>query len=67
MEDDGMQNIHCICLHENHITFMWAVDLIPLKICALAAGLERGPLSLMTTTEELLGRNSSGSSQEKRD
>jgi hypothetical protein len=30
-------------------------------------GLERGPLSLVTTTEELLGRNSSGSGLEKRD
>jgi hypothetical protein len=27
-------------------------------------GLERGPLSLVSTTEELLGRNSSGSSLE---
>jgi hypothetical protein len=26
-------------------------------------GLERGPLSLMSTTEELLGRKSSGSGQ----
>jgi hypothetical protein len=30
-------------------------------------GLERGPLSLVRTTEELLGRNSSGSGQENRD
>jgi hypothetical protein len=32
-----------------------------------AAGLERGPLSLVRTTEELLGRNSSGSGLENRD
>jgi hypothetical protein len=31
------------------------------------AGLERGPLSLVRTTEELLGRNSNGFSQENRD
>jgi hypothetical protein len=30
-------------------------------------GLERGPLSLMNTIEELLGRNSSGSCLENRD
>jgi hypothetical protein len=30
-------------------------------------GLERGPLSLMSTTEELLGRNSSGSGLESRE
>jgi hypothetical protein len=30
------------------------------------AGLEWGPLSLMRTTEELLGRNSSGSGLENR-
>jgi hypothetical protein len=30
-------------------------------------GLERGPLSLVSTIEELLGRNSSGSSLENRD
>jgi hypothetical protein len=30
-------------------------------------GLERGPLSLMSTTEELLGRNSSVSGLENRD
>jgi hypothetical protein len=29
-------------------------------------GLERGPLSLMSTTEELLGINSSGSGLESR-
>jgi hypothetical protein len=32
-----------------------------------AVGLERGPLSLVRTIEELLGRNSSGSGQENRD
>jgi hypothetical protein len=32
-----------------------------------AVGLELGPLSLVRTTEELLGRNSSGSGQENRD
>jgi hypothetical protein len=32
-----------------------------------AVGLERGPLSLVRTTEELLERNSSGSDQENRD
>jgi hypothetical protein len=32
-----------------------------------AAGLERGPLSLVRTTEELLERKSSGSSLENRD
>jgi hypothetical protein len=32
-----------------------------------AAGLERGPLSFVRTTEELVGRNSSGSGQENRD
>jgi hypothetical protein len=26
--EDGMQNIQHITLHENHITFMWAVDLM---------------------------------------
>jgi hypothetical protein len=30
-------------------------------------GLERGPLSLVSTTEELLGRNSSGSGLEIRE
>jgi hypothetical protein len=30
-------------------------------------GLERGPLSFMSTTEELLGRNSSGSGLERRE
>jgi hypothetical protein len=30
-------------------------------------GLERAPLSLVSTTEELLGRNSSGSGQENRE
>jgi hypothetical protein len=30
-------------------------------------GLERGPLSLVSTTEELLGRNCSGSGLENRD
>jgi hypothetical protein len=30
-------------------------------------GLERGPLSLVSTTEELLGRNSSGSGLESRE
>jgi hypothetical protein len=30
-------------------------------------GLERGPLSLVRTTEELLGRNNSGSGQENQD
>jgi hypothetical protein len=30
-------------------------------------GLERGPLSLVSTIEELLGRESSGSGLEKRD
>jgi hypothetical protein len=30
-------------------------------------GLERGPLSLVSTIEELLGRNSSGSSLENRE
>jgi hypothetical protein len=30
-------------------------------------GLERGPLSLVITTEELLGRNSSGSGLESRE
>jgi hypothetical protein len=30
-------------------------------------GLERGPLSLMSTTEDLLGRNSSGSGAESRE
>jgi hypothetical protein len=32
-----------------------------------AAGLERGPLSLVRTTEEPLGRKSSGSGLENRD
>jgi hypothetical protein len=32
-----------------------------------AAGLERGPVSLLRTTEELLGRKSSGSGLENRD
>jgi hypothetical protein len=32
-----------------------------------AVGLELGPLSLVRTTEELLGRNSSGSGQQNRD
>jgi hypothetical protein len=37
------------------------------QIFGEAVGLERGPLSLVRTTEELLGRNSSGSGQENRD
>jgi hypothetical protein len=32
-----------------------------------AAGLERGPLSLVRTTEELIGRTSSGSGLENQD
>jgi hypothetical protein len=32
-----------------------------------AVGLERGPLSLVSTTEELLGRNSNSSGQENRE
>jgi hypothetical protein len=36
------------------------------QILREAAGLERGPLSLVRTTEELLGRKSSGSGQENR-
>jgi hypothetical protein len=32
-----------------------------------AVGLERGPLSLVSTTEEVLGRNSSGSGLEGRE
>jgi hypothetical protein len=32
-----------------------------------AVGLERGPLSLVSATEELLGRNSSGSGLESRE
>jgi hypothetical protein len=38
-----------------------------LQIFWEAVGLERGPLSLVRTTEELLGRNSSGFGQENRD
>jgi hypothetical protein len=30
--EDGMQNIQHISLHENYITFIWAMDLIPLRI-----------------------------------
>jgi hypothetical protein len=37
------------------------------QIFCEAVGLERGPLSLVRTTEELLGRNSSGSGLENRD
>jgi hypothetical protein len=37
------------------------------KFSLETVGLERGPLSLVRTTEELLGRNSSGSGQENRD
>jgi hypothetical protein len=32
-----------------------------------AVGLERGPISLVSITEDLLGRNSSGSGQENRE
>jgi hypothetical protein len=35
-------------------------------VLVLAVGLERGPHSLVSTTEELLGRKSSGSSLEIR-
>jgi hypothetical protein len=38
-----------------------------LQIFREAVGLERGPLSLVRKTEELLGRKSSGSSLENRD
>jgi hypothetical protein len=37
------------------------------QIFGEAAGLERGPLSLVRTAEELLGRKSSGSGLENRD
>jgi hypothetical protein len=37
-----------------------------MKIFWEVVGLERGPLSLVSTTEELLGRNSSGSGLENR-
>jgi hypothetical protein len=37
------------------------------QIFRVAADLERGPLSLVRTTEVLLGSNSSGSGQENRD
>jgi hypothetical protein len=43
-------------LDSRHYQIIW--DLV---------GLERGPLSLVSTTEELLGRNSSGSGLENRD
>jgi hypothetical protein len=33
----------------------------------IVVGMERGPLSLVSTTEELLGRNSSGSGLESRE
>jgi hypothetical protein len=38
-----------------------------LNINKRTVGLERGPLSLVSTTEELLGRNSSGSGLESRE
>jgi hypothetical protein len=37
------------------------------KIFREVVGLERGPLNLVSTTEELLGRNSSGSGLENRE
>jgi hypothetical protein len=37
------------------------------QICWKVLGLERDPLSLVSTTEKLLGRNSSGSGLEKRE
>jgi hypothetical protein len=39
----------------------------PASILCEVLGLERGPLSLVSTTEELLGRKSSGSGLENRD
>jgi hypothetical protein len=38
-----------------------------MEFFSLVLGLERGPLSLVSTTEELLGRNSSGSCLESRE
>jgi hypothetical protein len=46
----------CPGLDSRHFQIFWE-----------AAGLERGPLSLVKTTEELLGRNSSGSGLKNRD
>jgi hypothetical protein len=37
------------------------------QILCEVVGLERGPLSLLSTTEELLGRKSSGSGLESRE
>jgi hypothetical protein len=37
------------------------------QIFSAVVGLKRGPLSLVSTTEELLGRNSSGSGLENRE
>jgi hypothetical protein len=37
------------------------------QICWEVVGLKRGPLSLVSTTEELLGRNSSGFGLENRE
>jgi hypothetical protein len=42
-------------------------DFRPYKIFCEVVGLERGPLSLVSTTEELLGRKCSGSGLENRD
>jgi hypothetical protein len=43
------------------------LDSRPYKVFSEAVGLECGPLSPVSTTEELLGRNSSGSGLESRE
>jgi hypothetical protein len=47
--------------------FLFGFDSRRFQIFWEATGLERGPLSLVRTTEELLGRNSSGSGLENQD
>jgi hypothetical protein len=42
-------------------------DSLPYKIFLEVLGLERGPLRLVSTIEELLGRNNSGSGLENRE
>jgi hypothetical protein len=72
------QNITCIntCMPEITDRVCGLVVRVPgyrsrgpgsIKFFWLLVGLERGPLSLVSTTKELLGRNSSGSGLESRE
>jgi hypothetical protein len=56
-----INSVHILKCEEGRDT---GFDSLRFRVLWEAAGLERGPLSLVRTTEELLGRKSSGSGQE---